>query len=106
NQEEVRALDLFQPRARVAAPGHRIARRSAQPLEDRRPEQEGSQCGRLLSEQLVEILADLTIVACEPWEERLPVGMCPQRQPRELEPGRPALGTGLQEIEVGPVEAE
>jgi hypothetical protein len=86
---------LFQPRAGVVATGHRIAERSAQPLEDRRAEEEGTQRGRLLSEQLLEILADLTIVACEALEKGLPVGMRPQRQARELEPGRPALGTGL-----------
>jgi hypothetical protein len=36
HQEEVRAVDIFQLRARVVASGHRIAKRRAHPLEDRR----------------------------------------------------------------------
>src|SRR6266511_2304520 len=106
HQEEVRAVDLLEPQARVFAAGHRIAKRRAQPLEDRRVEQECPQRGRLLGKQRLEILADLTIVACERLEKGLLVRKRLQRQARKLKARRPALSPGLQELEVGPFQAE
>jgi hypothetical protein len=54
----------------------------------------------------MEILANLTIVACEGLEKGSPVCLRVQRKAGELQPGRPALGSGLHEFEVGLIEAE
>ena len=53
-----------------------------------------------------EVVADLAVVACEACHESTAVVLAAQRQRRELEPRRPALGRSLKQLDVGCVEPE
>ena len=77
----------------VASGQHGVAERGAQPVEHAGGQQEASGRGRLAVEHLGrQVVGDQPVAAGEGGHERRRVGPVAQRQPGQLQPGRPALG--------------
>ena len=78
---------------RVVAPGQRVGERGADAVDDRRGQQQFARGVALARQHLVDqVRDDRAIVARELGHERLGVGVPGERQRRQPQPGRPALG--------------
>ena len=95
HQEQVGPLQLLQDRLAVPGGGgqQRIAQRGAQPVEHAGGQQKASGRGRPAVQHLGrQVVGHQAVPAGEGGHERRRVGPVAQRQPGQLEPGRPALG--------------
>ena len=106
DDEQVRPERLGEQRGAVGPAGDRGAQRRAHALEDRRAQQELPQRPRRVLDHLVQVVADLAVVAGQRADERGAVAAAPEGERGELEPGRPALRPLLQPVHVGRFEAE
>ena len=106
DDEQVRPERLGEQGGAVRPAGDRGAQRRAHALEDRRAQQELPQrAGRVL-DHLVQVVADLAVVAGQRADERGAVAAAAEGERGELEPGGPALRPLLQPVHVGRFEAE
>ncbi len=95
--EPVGAFELGQNVAARTLVGQRVRELAADPVDDRRAQEEGAQLRRLAVEHLGEqIVADDAIVAGELGDEALGVVAALQAQRGQPQPGAPALGPRAQ----------
>ena len=107
NQEEVRALELRQARRRAPPPGHRVAERSRERVEDRGLEQEVPLARVQRAENdLGQVVDDVAVRAVEGGYEPVRIGALTQGERREVDPGGPALGAPVQDLEALGAETE
>ena len=107
NQEEVRALELRQARRRATPPGHRVAERSRERVEDRGLEQEVPLARVQRAENdLGQVVDDVAVRAVEGGYEPVRIGALTQGERREVDPGGPALGAPVQDLEALGAEPE
>jgi len=105
--EQPVALEPLQAGRRPAPAGDVVTQRPAQAIEDRGLEQEVAHLGRLAVEHLVaEVVHDGPVVSGERRYEVVAVGPAGQRQRRELQAGRPALGPRVQAGDIVGLEPE
>jgi len=100
----------LQPRQDAPRPGaleNRVADRARQLVEHRRPDGKLGQLARQRREHLVaEILGETVIIASEAVERSAQVDLFPERQGREVQAGRPPLGSRHERLQRGEVELE
>ena len=97
------ALQPGQDPGPVRAAGQRVGQVPAEAVGHRRPEQERPQLGRLDGQDLLDQVAgDGAVVAGQLGHEPARLGMLPQRQGGQPQPGRPALGPPPQRLQLGP----
>ena len=107
NEEEVRALELRQARRRATPPGHRVAERSRERVEDRGLEQEVPLARVQRAENdLGQVVDDVAVRAVEGGYEPVRIGALTQGERREVDPGGPALGAPVQDLEALGAEPE
>ena len=93
DQEQAGPLDRLQQLLAVRAAHHGVAQRPAQPVEDRGLQQERAQLGRLAFEHLLgEVVEHEAVAPGELGDEPGDVAAALQRQRREVQARRPALG--------------
>ena len=93
DQEQVGLLQLGQQLGRPLGLQHRVAQRPRQPLQDRGADHEAAQRLGLAGQDLgAQVVDDVAVAGLEAGDERARVGLAPQRQPGQVQPGRPALG--------------
>ena len=86
----------------VVAAGHMVAERCTQTAEDRCSPQERPHLWWLpVKDLLHEVVGDVPDSAGEGSDEAVEVGASPQGERGEVEPGRPALGPVIQQVDVG-----
>ena len=103
NDEQVRALEMLQRllARRGGVQGHGIAQGSAQPIEDRRAEQELADSRRLTPKDLLdEIVEHEAVAPRERPDECGGILVSPQGDGRELKAGDPALRGRLEGVDV------
>src|SRR5215207_11671020 len=101
-QEEVRAGERLQRTGGSTLLEDRVAQRRAQALEHRRAQHEPLELGVVSREDLAgEEVDDVCARAVERADERPPVRRAGERQRSEVDPGRPALRPGDEEVDVG-----
>ena len=94
-------------RGGATRPGHLVAQRRTEPLEDRGGEQEVVDLGGLARQHLGrQVVDDVALVAGERLDELVSVVSSPQREGRQVETGRPALGPLHEPGHVRGVEVE
>ena len=97
DQEEVPALQGLQHGLATGLAGHGIAQRTAQPVEDRGPQQEASDVvGLTLQDLFREVIDDVAIVPGEARDEAGDVASSLHGKPCELQGGDPPFGARLQ----------
>ena len=93
-QEQAGLLDLLQQGLAARAAGDGVAQLAAEPLQHRRLQQERLQLlGLALQYFLAQVVQDIAVTAGERGHEGGRVGLAAQGQGRELQPGRPSLGS-------------
>jgi hypothetical protein len=106
HEEQVGALDTLEQLGGVPIARHRLAQRRAEPLQDRGAQQELAKPVRLLRQDLVQVVADLSVLARQRLHARAPVPVPLDRQRRQPQPGGPALGARVQRPDIARVEAQ
>ena len=102
DDELVPSLEIGQERGGAGALERRVAQRAAQPLEDRRVQEEVAHRWRLAAQDLLEQeVADVPMVAGELADEGRRVGMAVKGEARQVQARRPAFGVLHQAREVG-----
>ena len=92
-QEQVGVLEADQQVGGVAAAGGGVAERAGHPLEDRRLDQEVAHRGlQGIERNLGEVVADVARGSAEAGDGAFAIGLVPQREVRQIEPGGPSLG--------------
>ena len=93
-QEQAGLLHLLQQGLAARAAGDRVAQPAAEPLQHRGLQQERLQLlGLALQYFLAQVVQDITVAAGERGHEGGRIGLAAQGQGRELQPGRPSLGS-------------
>ena len=93
DEEQIRRRDLGEEPGRSRGGEHRVARRTGECIEHRRVDEEIDCRRRHRPEILVaQELGDQPVVACERLGGGLRIDPRKQRERREVQPGRPALG--------------
>ena len=107
DQEEVPAIQGLQHRLATGLAGHGIAQRTAQPDEDRGPQQEASDVvGLTLQDLFREVIDDVAIVPGEARDEAGDVASPLHRKRCELQGGDPPFGARLQCGDIARAEIE
>ena len=107
HQEQVGPVQLLQHRLASGTTGDGVAQRSAQSVENRRVQQEGSgRRGLPVEDLLGEVVDHEAVVAGEVGDEPGTVRPALQRQRRQLQRGNPALGTPAQRVDVTRIKLE
>ena len=93
HHEQPGPFDLLQQRLAAGPAGDRVAQLPRQPLQHRRLKQERAHLLTLVLEHLLgQVVQDVAVAAGERGDEPADVVLPAQRQGRQLQPGRPALG--------------
>ena len=93
HQEQPGPFGLFQQRLAAGPAGDRVAQLPRQPLQHRGLQQKRAHLLTLVLEHLLgQVVQDIAVAAGERGDEAVDVGLPAQRQARQLQPGRPALG--------------
>src|SRR5262245_24629738 len=101
DEEEVRARELTEPRGAALLLEHRVAERAAQASEDRRANHEVLHVGIVRLEHLGDQeVHDVSARAAEGAHEPGAVADTAEGEPREVETGRPALGSLDEAVDV------
>src|SRR5918996_1548156 len=107
DEEEVRALDVLEDRCRALAVDDRVAKRTAEALEDRRAQEEVPDLLGLAVEHLrAEVVDDVTLVARKRLDEGPRVGSPAQRESSEIQACGPTLRPLVQPRHVFWIEAQ
>ena len=107
HHEQVPALQRLQHLAAPGRLGDGVAERAGEPVQDGRAEQEVADVLGLAVEDLLdEVVHDVPVVAGEPRDEAGRVVAVAQRDRGELQGGDPALGPGLQGLDVVRVQLQ
>ena len=93
DHEQAGPVRFFEQVLAVVAAGDGVAQGPAEALEHRRLEEEAAELGTLLFEDLLgQVVKDVPVAAGERGHEAGDVGLAAQRQGRQLQARRPALG--------------
>ena len=84
HDEQAAVLELLEQERAVAAAGQRVREAAADPLGDARDEQQlARRAGQARQDLAREVVGHRAVVAREPRDERVRIGLAPHRQPRE-----------------------
>ena len=101
DQEQVPPLQRVQHGLAIAALGHGVAQRAAQPVQDRGLQQEAPNLvGLPVQDLLDQVVDDVAVVPREPGDEAGDVVAPLHRQRRQLEGGDPPFGAPLEGLDV------
>ena len=107
DEHEVRAGEVAQRRARPRTAEHGVAQRAGELREHRGAGEEAQALARQAGEELVaQVVGDEPVVAGEPGDGAVAVGLLAERERGEVEAGGPPLGAVHEELDVGGPEAE
>jgi hypothetical protein len=101
DEQQIRMFEFGEQRGRIRLACRRVAERPAEALQNRCPQQERPQLGRLPGEDLGrQIVDEITFVAGEALDQCARIRMPAKRERRQIERGRPALRPRLQPFDV------
>jgi hypothetical protein len=106
HQEQVGALDTLELLRGVPIARHGVAQRRAEPLQDRGAQQELAKPLRLFRQDLLQVVADMSVVRRQRLHAGVPVRVRLDRQRPEPEAGGPPLGARVERSDVARVEAQ
>jgi hypothetical protein len=107
DEEQVRPLESFEGRPRVAAARHRRAQRRRQPVQDRGLQEERPDLIGLPVQDLIdEVVDDEAVVAGKMVDEGSRVVATLERQRRELQRGDPPFRPGFEGLHVRGAQAQ
>ena len=107
DEHEVRAGEVAQRRARPRTAEHGVAQRAGELREHRGAGEEAQALARQAGEELVaQVVGHEPVVAGEPGDGAVAVGLLVKRERGEVEAGGPPLGALHDELDLGGPEAE